>query len=46
MDVWEHAYMVDHKATQRPDYITEFMKNIYWDIVVDRYNNAKKSKRQ
>lgn len=45
MDVWEHAYMVDHKATQRPDYITEFMKNIYWEILEDRYLNAKKSKR-
>ncbi len=37
MDVWEHAYMVDHKAGGRADYITAFMKNINWDMVLKRY---------
>jgi Fe-Mn family superoxide dismutase len=37
MDVWEHAYMVDHKAGGRGNYINNFIKNINWDIVEKRY---------
>lgn len=37
MDVWEHAYMVDHKAGGRADYISAFMKNINWDVVEKRF---------
>ena len=37
MDVWEHAYMVDHKAGGRGAYITAFMKNIAWDVVEKRF---------
>ena len=36
MDVWEHAYMVDHKAGGRPDYINSVMQNINWEIVDSR----------
>lgn len=36
MDVWEHAYMVDHKAGGRADYIDAFMKNINWEVVEKR----------
>lgn len=41
MDVWEHAYMVDHQAGGRADYIASFMENINWDVVYQRYNEAK-----
>lgn len=37
MDVWEHAYMVDHQAGGRGDYITAFVKNINWDVVNKRH---------
>jgi superoxide dismutase, Fe-Mn family len=37
MDVWEHAYMVDHGATERGKYIDAFMNNIDWNIVSKRY---------
>ena len=37
MDVWEHAYMVDHKAGGRPDYIKSFIKNINWKVVEQRF---------
>lgn len=37
MDVWEHAYMVDHKADGRGDYINAFVKNINWPEVESRY---------
>lgn len=42
MDVWEHAYMVDHKASGRPDYINAFWGNVNWDIVNGRYECASK----
>jgi Fe-Mn family superoxide dismutase len=30
MDVWEHAYMVDHNAGGRAAYIDAFFKNVNW----------------
>lgn len=48
LDVWEHAYMVDHKAGGRGDYIAAFMKNVDWNKVKQRYSeviNDKVSKR-
>jgi superoxide dismutase, Fe-Mn family len=36
MDVWEHAYTVDWKATERPNYIEAFFKNINWQVVENR----------
>jgi Fe-Mn family superoxide dismutase len=41
MDVWEHAYMIDYSATQRPEYIDAFLKNINWFIVEKRFNQVK-----
>jgi Fe-Mn family superoxide dismutase len=33
MDVWEHAFMRDYKATERGKYITAFFRNIDWKMV-------------
>jgi superoxide dismutase, Fe-Mn family len=33
MDVWEHAYMRDYKATERGQYIGAFFRNIDWTLV-------------
>ena len=44
MDVWEHAYMVDHKAGGRLDYIEAFIKNINWKECEKRYKDAKEGK--
>lgn len=44
MDVWEHAYMVDYLATQRPDYIDAFLKNVNWYIVQKRLNDIQNGK--
>lgn len=41
MDVWEHAYMVDHKAGGRPDYINSAMSNINWEVVEQRLADAR-----
>ena len=37
MDVWEHAFTVDYKPTERPKYIEAFFKNISWNVVASRY---------
>lgn len=39
MDIWEHAYMVDHLSGERGDYIEAFVKNINWPIVEQRYSD-------
>ncbi|MBM3464695.1 MAG: superoxide dismutase [Armatimonadetes bacterium] len=41
MDVWEHAYTVDWKPTERPKYIEAFFKNVNWQIVAQRYQQAR-----
>jgi superoxide dismutase, Fe-Mn family len=33
MDVWEHAFMRDYKATERGSYIEAFFRNVDWNIV-------------
>jgi Fe-Mn family superoxide dismutase len=36
MDVWEHAYTVDYKPTERKNYVDAFFKNISWQEVESR----------
>lgn len=36
MDVWEHAYTVDWKPTERGKYIDAFMQNVNWQVVESR----------
>ncbi|MGH7309279.1 MAG: superoxide dismutase [Candidatus Rokuibacteriota bacterium] len=33
MDVWEHAFMRDYKATERKKYVEAFFRNIDWGLV-------------
>jgi Fe-Mn family superoxide dismutase len=40
MDVWEHAYMVDHRAGGRSNYIEAFMRNINWPLVMRRHERV------
>ncbi|MFC1843021.1 superoxide dismutase [Candidatus Dependentiae bacterium] len=39
MDVWEHAYMVDHNAGGRGAYIDAFLQNIDWQVVESRFTS-------
>jgi len=36
MDVWEHAFMRDYKATEKAKYVEAFFRNIDWAIVERR----------
>jgi len=36
MDVWEHAYTVDYKPTERKLYIDAFFNNINWQAAASR----------
>jgi Fe-Mn family superoxide dismutase len=36
MDVWEHAFMVDYKPSERNKYMEAFFSNIDWDAVEQR----------
>jgi Fe-Mn family superoxide dismutase len=44
LDVWEHAYMVDHRAGGRGNYIAAFMKNVNWEKVEERYSDVRDGK--
>jgi Fe-Mn family superoxide dismutase len=39
MDVWEHAFMRDYKATERKKYVEAFFRNIDWPTVERRLRN-------
>ena len=36
MDVWEHAFMRDYKATDKAKYVEAFFRNIDWQMVERR----------
>lgn len=41
LDVFEHAYMVDHRAGGRPAYIDAFLANVAWDVAEARFAAAR-----
>jgi Fe-Mn family superoxide dismutase len=40
MDAWEHAFLLDYKPAERPEYIEAFFSNIDWDIIETRLINS------
>lgn len=40
MDVWEHAYLLDYKPSDRDQYIESFFANIDWLVVSRRVSEA------
>jgi len=40
MDVWEHAFLLDYKASERSKYIEAFCANINWDAVNQYYASS------
>ena len=41
MDVWEHAFLLDHKPAERPKYIEAFFSNLNWQTVEERLSAKK-----
>jgi Fe-Mn family superoxide dismutase len=37
LDVWEHAFLLDHGATGKAKYVEAFFKNLNWDVVASRF---------
>ena len=40
MDVWEHAFLLDYKPSERKQYIKAFCSNIDWAIMEERMQSA------
>jgi Fe-Mn family superoxide dismutase len=40
MDVWEHAFLLDYKPSERSKYIEAFFSNIEWDVVNKCFSNS------
>jgi Fe-Mn family superoxide dismutase len=40
MDVWEHAFLLDHKLSDRPKYIEAFFSNLDWNAVDGRMRSV------
>ena len=41
MDIWEHAFTVDYKPTERAKYVEAFFKNINWTVVAGRFCSSR-----
>ena len=37
MDLWEHAFMLDYAAKDRPKYVDAFLSNVDWGVVDSRW---------
>ncbi|HLK10950.1 MAG TPA: Fe-Mn family superoxide dismutase [Candidatus Binatia bacterium] len=46
MDVWEHAFLVDYKPTERAKYIDAFFANVNWRVVAARFAGDARDARQ
>jgi superoxide dismutase, Fe-Mn family len=40
MDVWEHAFLLDYKPSERPKYIEAFFSNIDWNGCDERLKHG------
>lgn len=38
LDMWEHSYMRDYRASEKASYIEAFFKNLNWEVVAARVN--------
>ena len=43
MDVWEHAFMLDYAAKDRPKYIEAFFANVDWRVVESRLTRRREA---
>jgi len=43
MDMYEHSYQMDYGAAA-PAYVDAFFRNIHWDVVAERWDNARRQR--
>lgn len=41
MDMWEHAYMVDYKPSEKKSYVDAFLQNVNWTVADRRLTACK-----
>lgn len=44
LDVWEHAYLLDHGAQGKAKYVEAFFKNLNWDVLSARFDTIAQQK--
>ena len=42
LDVWEHAYLLDHGALGKGKYLDAFFANLNWSVVAARFERAQR----
>jgi len=40
MDVWEHAFLLDYKPSEKAKYIEAFFSNVNWDVVNEAFRSS------
>lgn len=40
LDVWEHAFVPDYKASGKKAYIEDFFKNLNWSVIEENFKRA------
>lgn len=40
LDVWEHAFVPDYKASGKKAYVEDFFKNLNWSVIEDNFKKA------
>lgn len=40
LDVWEHAFVPDYKASGKKAYVEDFFKNLNWSVVEENFKKA------
>lgn len=40
LDVWEHAFVPDYKASGKKAYIEDFFKNLNWSVIEKNFSDA------
>jgi Fe-Mn family superoxide dismutase len=40
MDVWEHAFLLDYKPSDKTKYIEAFFSNVNWEVVNEAFRSS------
>jgi Fe-Mn family superoxide dismutase len=46
IDIWEHAYLIDYKPSERAQYIQTLFDNLNWDVIERRCEANEKTVKQ